>query len=157
MAEQFNWEKKDSLEDVKIILAKVLSKWYWLMLGLLLGLAGAYLFNRYKAPEYELKASFISKKFQESSNSLVPALSDAGLFSTERIEIFQQIPLLKSEERILETLRRLDFEVTYVAEGRLISSELYKSSPFAVVTSDSAKKHPIRQTHLPGKHQKGKL
>ncbi|MCK5471163.1 MAG: hypothetical protein KAI99_21715, partial [Cyclobacteriaceae bacterium] len=63
MAEKFNWEKRDNLEDVKIILAKVLRRWYWVVLALTIAIIAAFLYIRYQDPLYVVKASFISRKF----------------------------------------------------------------------------------------------
>lgn len=141
MAEQINWGKRDNLEDVKIILAKILRRWYWVVLTLAIAIIAAFLYIRYQDRVYVVKASFISRKFDDRRVNLVPNLSDVGGFN-ERIEVYQQIPLLKSEERIKETLDRLEFDVTYMVEGRLKTTELYKTNPFKVVTLDSAKNIP---------------
>jgi len=140
LAEQLNWEKKDSLEDVKIILAKILRKWHWIIVALVLTLSLAFLYNRYQDPVYVVQSSFISRKFDNREVNLVPRLTELGL--TERIEVFQQIPLLKSEKRIYETLSRLDFDISYFVEGRLKTTELYQSSPYKVVLDDSSRNIP---------------
>ncbi|NJN26302.1 MAG: polysaccharide biosynthesis tyrosine autokinase [Cyclobacteriaceae bacterium] len=141
MAEQLNWESKDNLEDIKILLAKVLRRWHWVAISFALAMAAAYLYIRYQDPVYVVNSSFISRKFDDRRNDVVPNISEFGGFS-DRIEVFQQIPLLKSELRISETLRRLNFGVTYIVEGRLKKTELYKSTPFTVLTSDSSKSIP---------------
>ena len=144
MAEQINWEQKDSLEDVKIILAKILRRWYLVAIAVIIALTAAYLYIRYQDEIYVVNASFISRKFDDRRVNVVPGLSDVGGF-TERIEVYQQIPLLKSEERITETLNRLDFGVTYMVEGRLKTTELYKTIPFRVTTLDSSAYVPYNQ------------
>ncbi|MCK5368577.1 MAG: hypothetical protein KAQ62_08485, partial [Cyclobacteriaceae bacterium] len=47
--------------------------------------------------------------------------------------------------RIIETLKRLDFDVSYMVEGRLKTTELYKTNPYKVVTLDSSKNIPYNQ------------
>ncbi|MCG8306757.1 MAG: hypothetical protein MI975_05145, partial [Cytophagales bacterium] len=144
MAQQLNWEKKDSLEDVKIILAKILRRWYWVVLVLIIALTCAYLYIRYQDEVFVVKASFISRKFDTRGASVVPTVGEADRF-IERIEVNQQIPLLKSEKRIIETLNRLDFDVSYMVEGRLKTAELYKSNPYKVVTVDSSNYIPYNR------------
>lgn len=144
MAEQINWENKDSLEDVKIILAKILRKWYWVVLALAVAITAAVLYIRYQDPIYVVKASFISRKFDDRRTSLIPSLTEFVGYS-ERIEVFQQIPILKSESRIIETLSRLDFDVSYMVEGNIKTTELYKGNPYKVVTLDSSKSIPYNQ------------
>ncbi len=144
MAEQINWEKKDSIEDIKIILAKILRKWYWIVLALIIAIISAFLFIRYQDPVYVVKASFISRKFDSRGASVLPTLSDVGGFN-DRIEVNQQIPLLKSENRINETINRLGFDVSYFVEGRLKTTELYKTCPYKVTTIDSSKSVPYNQ------------
>lgn len=143
MADQLNWEKKDSLEDVKIILAKILRRWYWIVLVLVVSVLTAFIYIRYQDEIYVVNASFISRKFDDRSISVVPSLSGAGFL--DQIEVNQEIPLLKSESRIRETLNRLDFNVTYMVEGRLKTTELYQSHPFQIITSDSSTFVPYDQ------------
>ena len=143
MAQQLNWEKKDSLEDVKIILAKLLHRWYWIVLLLIISIFAAFIYIRYQDEIFIVNASFITKKFDNTDVNVVPALSGMGF--TNQIEVNQEIPLLKSESRISETLNRLDFDVTYMVEGRLKTTELYKSHPFRIITSDSSSYVPYEQ------------
>jgi len=143
LAEQLNWEKKDILEDVKIILAKILRRWYWVVLVFIISLLVAFTYIRYQDEIYVVNTSFITKKFDQRDVNIVPALS--GMSFADQIEINQEIPLLKSESRISETLNRLDFGVTYMVEGRLKTTELYQSHPFRVITSDSSAYVPYGQ------------
>lgn len=144
MAEQINWEQKDSLEDIKILLAKVMRRWYWVALALIVAVVAAFLYIRYQDPIYVVKSSFISRKFDDRGAAGMPIFGESGGF-VERIEVNQQIPLLKSENRIIETLNRLDFGISYMVEGRLKTTELYKTSPFKVITLDSSKVIPYNQ------------
>ena len=96
MEQQLDWEKKDSLEDVKIILAKILRRWYWVVLTVIIALSAAFAYIRYEDPMYVVNASFISRKFDERGAGAVPSISDMAGF-TDRIEVNQQIPLLKSK------------------------------------------------------------
>jgi capsular exopolysaccharide synthesis family protein len=143
LADQLKWETKDSLEDIKIILAKILRRWYWIVIVLVLSLTVAYLYIRYQDPVYIVRASFISRKFDDRTVNLVPRLTELGF--SESIEVYQQIPLLKSENRIYETLERLDFDISYFVEGRLKTTELYQSSPYVVVSDDSSGYIPYNQ------------
>ena len=91
MADQLNWENKDSLEDVKIILAKILRKWYWIGITFMISLFISYFYIRYQDEIYVVNSSFISRKFDDQKVSMVPTLTDGGF--NQRIEVNQQIPL----------------------------------------------------------------
>ena len=88
MAEQINWEQKDSLEDIKILLAKVMRRWYWVALALIIAIISAFLYIRYQDPVYVVKSSFISRKFDDRGASAMPFLAESGGF-VERIEVNQ--------------------------------------------------------------------
>lgn len=145
MAEQINWENQDSLEDVKIILAKILRKWHWVVLALAIAITTAVLYIRYQDSVYVVKASFITMKFDNRKASMMSDLTGFGSLS-ERIEINQQIPLLKSENRIIETLRRLDFDISYFVEGRMKATEIYNSNSYKVFNQDSSVNIPYNQS-----------
>ena len=122
--QQDNWESKDGMEDVKKFLGRIRKNWFWIAGALVIALAAAFLMNRYLFKSvYVINASFITKKFDEKSN----AGQLSGLIETDafrqNIEVYQEIPLLKSEDKIRETLRRVTFDVSYFAEGRLKTTE----------------------------------
>ncbi len=59
-------------------------------------------------------------------------MSESRVLIQDEIRITQEIPLLKSEDRIQETLDRLNFNTSYFVAGRLKASEVYPTDFYKV-------------------------
>ena len=121
----------DDSIDVKKYLFKIISNWYWLLLGCLVGFTSAYLVNRYSNPIYSVSTSVVLTIDDRQS------YFDGGLI--EGLDLIQKGKNLENEMSILKSynlnakvLRQLDFEVTYIGVGRIRSSEIYKPTAFYV-------------------------
>ncbi|MEM9678767.1 MAG: polysaccharide biosynthesis tyrosine autokinase [Bacteroidota bacterium] len=130
-------DSKNTIEDIQSVVYLILGKWYWLILSLGVAAGSVMLFMRYEQPIYQVNASFITKKFSESAGRVLPTVSESGSFG-QRIEVFQQIPILRSEPYIRSTLSRLKFDVSYWVEGRVKLTELYKNEKYVVDYADSS-------------------
>jgi len=135
------WERKDDLDDVKKILGKILRRWPWILLSLAIAVFIAYLFNRYETPIYVTRARIITKKFYENAGSASFILDNQKLFGSNT-EVWQEIPLLKSFDRINATIDRLDFDVAYYAQGQLKTTEIYENVWFMVEIDTVSPKIP---------------
>ncbi len=139
------WEQQDSLKNVRKYLGLVWRRWYFVLGSLLLALMIGWLINRYESPLYALNAAIITKKFEEPSASVgsLTGLPMGGSYFRQQIEVFQEIPLLKSTDRIRETVDRLDFEVAYFVEGEIKTTEVYGNVSFQVMIDSSSDNVPF--------------
>jgi capsular exopolysaccharide synthesis family protein len=118
---------------------KVLRKWYWLVLSILLCLAAAYLINRYTAPLYNVSASVYVKQAKDDPFSVQEVLlSQGGNSQGPSKSLYNEIYFLKSRSLVESTLRELDFGVSYYEETDTITVELYKKSPIQLVVDTSS-------------------
>ncbi len=122
-------DKTDTFEDIKKFFNKVLKQWYLVVGILVLALLSAFLLNRYSSPIYVINASFITKKFDGDQSNRLMGLIEENIFR-ENIEVYQEIPLLKSQDKIEETLRRLDFQVSYFVKGWLKTQEIFPMTKY---------------------------
>lgn len=135
------WEEQDSFKTVRKYGALVLRRWYMVAGSLLVALFVAWLINRYETPLYQINAAIITKKFEEDRTAgLLSGLPYGASYFTQRIEVFQEIPLLKSNDKIERTLNLLDFGISYYAEGEIKTSEIY-GDVFFRVELDSAQRN----------------
>lgn len=139
------WENKDDLGDVKKILGKILRRWPWILLSLAIAVFVAYLFNRYETPIYVTRAKIITRKFYENEGNASYVLDRQNLFRPN-IEVWQEIPLLKSFDKMNSTIEMLNFDVAYFARGKLKTTEIYKNSWYEVEIDTSSVKIPY---HVP--------
>ncbi|MGJ3236262.1 polysaccharide biosynthesis tyrosine autokinase [Marivirga sp.] len=113
-------------------LLKILRRWPFIILFFAFSTTLGILYNRYANPVYSIKGQFITKKFTENK-SVIPGLVDAGYFLGGTQEVYEEIPLLKSNDKIAETIDRLNFRVSYFAQGYVKTVEQKNGNGYQVV------------------------
>ncbi len=104
----------------------------WIVLLLIMSLAGAQLFIRYTRPLYQ---SMSIIKFDEESEANQLGLSMMGGPISDRAKVSRlggEVELIKSEMLFTQLKDSLDMRVSYFAEGTVLESELYSASPFKI-------------------------
>lgn len=149
MQNSIPFDNGDSGSEVPVIeiIKKYTRYWYWIILGLLLGLSGAHLYLRYSTPQYKTQASILIKEKQSGSSAI--ALSGLGygniLNNFSRNDLTNQLVLLESNRVVSEVVKALNLNVEYKKNGHVKSNELYTYKPFTVnfnfsdVSTSSAK------------------
>lgn len=125
-------EKKESNFDLKAEIYKYLRHWKWLVLGCLVGLSIAYLYNRYTIPEYATESSMMI--LSNEKNNVVGALPSGGasVFALSENSLDNQIETLKSKRLVEKVVDELDINISYFEEGNVIAVEVYKNSPLVI-------------------------
>jgi hypothetical protein len=119
--------------NLKKYLFKLLRRWPIILSFFLLSLLTGYCINRYATPVYEVNAKITTHKFSDKRTNPVPGLVDANFFLSGLTEVYEEIPLLLSPERIEATIDKLDFRVSYFARGLIKTSiEINKGYGFDV-------------------------
>lgn len=112
---------------------KYLTHWKWFLLSLLAFLVLAKLYLRYSFPEYKaLTTILIKDKESGGIASELSAFEDLGLFSGGKNDIDDEIEILKSRNLIEKTVKEGNFNISYISEGRIKSSDAYRLSPIEV-------------------------
>lgn len=113
--------------DIKLILSKILPRWYWFAISLVLCICYAYYQNLHQIPQYSCNASLMLK----TANNPQKLVGLTGLSPATDIE--NEIGQLKSNTLARMTLKRLNFETSYYREGHYSADrELYKNRPFEI-------------------------
>ena len=124
---QYNEEENLNL---KVIIIKIVSYWYLFAIGIVLAILMGYIYNRYTPSVYQSTASVFIK---EDKMGIDPTSMMTGLTFKSNINIDNEIGILQSYSLRERTIKELEFfNVSYFANGRVTSSELYKSTPFNV-------------------------
>ena len=130
-------EKEESNFDLKAEIYKYLSHWKWLVFGSLLGLALAYLYNRYTIPVFESEATMMILSDDPGIASALP--SGASILTFDNSTLDNQIVTLRSKQLVETVIDELNLNITYFNEGNVIAVEAYKNSSVVIdiLTPDS--------------------
>ncbi len=116
--------------DFKKLLNKVLRRWYWFVLSVIVAYTISWVVNRYTVPIYSATASLIINEEKKSTAELLVNVLDRY---SPRKNIDNEIAILKSYSMAAKTLKKLDFGISYYAVGRVRESLLYPTAPFVVI------------------------
>ncbi|MDR1153930.1 MAG: polysaccharide biosynthesis tyrosine autokinase [Bacteroidales bacterium] len=116
--------------DIKKLLNKVLSRWYWFVLSVSVAYSVAWFMNRYAVPMYSASASLIINEEKKSTAELLVNVLDRY---SPRKNIENEIAVIKSYSMAAKALKELDFATGYYITGRVRESILYPNSPFKVI------------------------
>ncbi|PWE00038.1 exopolysaccharide transport family protein [Marinilabilia rubra] len=123
--------KSDGFSDIKKIARLVLRHWFLFAISIPVFLGGVYLFHRYTLPVYRGSVTMLFKAESEKMLNDINLMEGFGLSSEVR-NIENQTFIIKSQKTIREVIDRLDFSISYYADGRFKDTELYHSAPFKI-------------------------
>jgi tyrosine-protein kinase Etk/Wzc len=147
MAEsEYDIQQDENRLNVKRYLYKVLVNWPLFIVSLVLAFSVGYLVNRYSEPSYSVDATIMINEDQKGYESLIPIVGRA----LTRKSVQNEISTLRSFSLIEQTLKELDFIVTYNIIGRVKETKVYR--PFFRVDLDTAQQNiaysPVYLTFL---------
>jgi capsular exopolysaccharide synthesis family protein len=117
--------------------------WYWFLFSVSLGVVSAFIFLRYKTPEYRISASLLVKDDTKGSDfGDAIALESLGL-PTGKSNVDNEVEILKSRSLIESVIRDLQIYTQYFAKGDVKTTELYETSPIRLqfITSNRQNHH----------------
>src|SRR5690554_559107 len=136
MKMQENMTEGNNEETISIIeiLLRFARYWKWFVLGIALALVIVFIYLRYTTPVYSVSSSIILKeartqRFEPSIGGL-DGLQLGGLAAVSNLE--NEIYILQSRSLIRNVVNRLSRHTSYIVEGRIKSTDLYKESPVIV-------------------------
>ncbi|RZJ73719.1 MAG: capsular biosynthesis protein, partial [Flavobacterium sp.] len=119
--------------NLKLLLAKIIGKWPWLLLSVCLCLGIAYLYLRYKTPIYKISARVLVNDEKKGAGMLGgnSLLGDLGGLLGSKSTVDNEAEILKTRYLMEQVVRDMDLNITYYHIGRIRDTELYQS-PFKV-------------------------
>ena len=132
--EETNQETEGQELDFRTYLYLLLHHWYWLLLGLLLGLAGVYSYLRYAPVVYKVNASILIADKEGDGFSEQALLGELGF--DQKTKIDDQIEVFKSSNLMRRVIDSLDLQNQFISKGRVKSSDVYEN--FHLVRLDSS-------------------
>ncbi|MBK9637402.1 MAG: polysaccharide biosynthesis tyrosine autokinase [Bacteroidetes bacterium] len=116
--------------DFKLLVTIARKNLLWFTLFLLTAILIALLILRYTAPVYE-STSVIQLSEQDNARSILSE-SKIKSFTEQGNKMASAIELMRSKVIIERVLKKLPLQVSYYSKGEILTSELYKQSPFVV-------------------------
>ncbi|MCQ2959682.1 MAG: polysaccharide biosynthesis tyrosine autokinase [Bacteroidales bacterium] len=116
----------DSFDLSKLWIVVKKNIWIYLLI-IAVSIVSAKLYIRYTIPTYETYSIIQINNNEERDKQIVNFTDAYGSASMTNL-----IELIRSSEFLKRTLQQLNLYTNYFAEGRFVTSELYKRSPFFV-------------------------
>lgn len=117
-------------KDIKKTINLFLKNWYWFVLFLGLGGAGAILFLKKSTAYYGSTASILIKPQKSAFKALEN--NSLALNNEARDEVTNEMKIMGSRKMINEAIQQLNIDITYYVQGQIKTGEIYKNLPFTV-------------------------
>lgn len=136
-------EEQEDDFDIRGLLFKYFRYWYWFVLTLSLGYAGAYFYLKQFTPIYQVNATLLIKdeNYTRNKDEVMDEFSAVG-----NKQMDNEMEVLRSRSLVGKVIDALNLTITYWQEGRSRDSELYADSPVKVNVksfNDAAFSNPI--------------
>lgn len=120
--------------NIKSIITKILSKWHYFLIASLITLPLAYLYIQLAPLKYEIKSSILLKG--ENTSGSEKFMKGQELMASQ-IELEDEIGILQSFASISQTVNTLNFGISYFADKKFKTIELYEKKPFTITLDSS--------------------
>ncbi|WP_276372005.1 tyrosine-protein kinase [Chryseolinea sp. H1M3-3] len=121
----------DGKINIKEIILKLLSKWYYFLIAMFIVIPLAYAYLKFTPKQYQVRASLLLKSEDPNAMSSEQFLKGMDLF-TPKTELEDEIGILKSYSMVEQAMRQLDFAVAYYTKKNFVETERYEDSPFTI-------------------------
>jgi capsular exopolysaccharide synthesis family protein len=131
--EPYSSELADGKINIKELIQKLIAKWYYFLITLVILLPLGYAYSYFSDSIYLIRASILLNGEVKNGLSSESFLKGMELM-TSNTELDDEVGILKSYNLSLSTINKLDFGITYYAKTSFKSVELNKREyPFSVI------------------------
>jgi len=123
--------------DIKFLFAKVFGNWYWYVISFVLLAIVAMIIYLFTAPRFTVTGRVMVSGYNPQGKAVTgmdesTVLSDLGNMFSVPNSISNEMEILHSRTLVEKTVRDLQLNVTYWAQGPIRFDESYKNSPFFI-------------------------
>src|SRR5690348_14800255 len=123
--------------DIRALVQKLISRWYYFALSLMVTLPLAYIYMKFADNIYQVRASILVTAQAKNGMGNEKFLKGMELLSSHT-ELEDEIGILKSYNLVGTTLQRLDFGITYFERKNFKTYERYLDDyPFKIELDSS--------------------
>jgi capsular exopolysaccharide synthesis family protein len=123
--------------DIKLLFKKVLSRWYYFLIAVVLLLPPAWLYTKYANPVFQVRASILLSSQNKNGLPAEKFLKGMELL-TSNTELEDEIGILRSRNLVGSAISKLDFGVSYFEKDNFKTRETYGAGRAFVLDLDSA-------------------
>lgn len=123
-------ETPDEEIDLKRLFFLLLRRWYWLLICLVLGTAGAFLYSKYRHQVYQIDTRIIVP--EDSKGLDMKYIFEQAMSGTTPITINNEIELLKSYTLNYRAVENLKWRTAWYQKETFRWNGLYSHEPFTV-------------------------
>jgi tyrosine-protein kinase Etk/Wzc len=134
-------EQDTNIELYKNLIKKLINKWYFFVLSLVISMGMGYYFVKSSNPKFQNNLLLLIQESGSSRNPQQGDLAQLQMFTLQS-ELEDELGIISSFPVIFETVKKLDLGVSYYIGEGLIRPEIYKSSPIEV-NFDIDKPQPV--------------
>jgi capsular exopolysaccharide synthesis family protein len=118
--------------DFKAEISKYVIHWKWFVLSVVITLCIAFFKIRYTVPVYNAATTIMMKDNSKGGRlSEAAAISDLGLNSGAR-NVDDEIEIMRSRTLIEALVKKLNFNISVSAKGKVLEKELFADSPIEI-------------------------
>lgn len=130
----FSTTKNNKRPSANNLSYSIRRNWYWFVFAVIICLGLAFLFINYCPQKYTRTASVLIKE-----NSFAHILSPSSEHPVEiKTNVGNEAFILKSRRLMLEVVKQLNLDISYIKNEGLRKTELYKDSPLIVSFPDAS-------------------
>ncbi len=128
----------DNKNDIKNIITTYTKHWKWFVLAAIAALVMAFINIRYTIPEYGV-TSQIQVVQDKNSTSELSLFKELDVFSGGSKQVEDEIQILGSRANFIDVVKELGTNISFMALGNIIDSEIYGAPPvkLSFMASDS--------------------
>ncbi|MFN3759482.1 MAG: GumC family protein [Algoriphagus aquaeductus] len=116
---------EDSSFELKNVYRKIVQKWIYLGLSILICLILGWFYTKISSPLYRVNSLFLIKE----KESPLAIFGSPSLIENSGMGLQNEVIILKSKPVALRVLKKLDFQVEYFKEGSFTNTEIYLNTP----------------------------
>lgn len=118
--------------QIRAFVDQYLYYWRWFVLGVVLSLSMAFIYLRYSVPQYKAAMTILVKDDKKGGlSSELSAFADMGI-SAGKSNLDNEIEILKSRSLVENTVRKMNLNISFIVEGKVLSANLYNSAPILI-------------------------
>lgn len=125
-----NIEEEESV-DLKKIFSKVVEKWPWFFVSIIICLLAAFLYVKFTAPSYQITARVLVNDDEKGGGMAkeAGALMDLGGLLGSKNSVDNEAEILKTRFLMEQVVRKMELNITYSTRENFIKREIY-DAPF---------------------------